>query len=382
MSREHPRILPAAPHERRAAAGAGRSFVAALLFGVTLGLACGDDASGDDEGCGAGTPDCACFDDNTCFPGLICVGGVCAHGGNGQSAGGTSATTGGGTDSTTGGSDGTEGTGGTSAGTSDGTGGSDTDETTSGGTTSGSESGGPVIVDFGSNVKSITEGESVVFTATITDPDGPDDIQGGSLKSADESLTYGAFLDLGNGTYELTLAWSAIDQAIGIEFIDTQTVDVKAVFFDNGGKKGFATASISLNCGSDYAVIACDGHCVPADVDEDNCGTCGNVCDDGVKCYGGSCAAEFSECLVTANAGVSTCAEYCATQGEVCANACYFGDSALYFWELSDACVDGDIFDQGSVEYSNACTNDLYLDPEVTMSVQCCCTIDAVWPDG
>ncbi|MEZ4382987.1 MAG: hypothetical protein R3A79_16795 [Nannocystaceae bacterium] len=379
MAKEHPRTIHAAPlSARRLLVGLRARLVAAMICGGALGLACGDDASGDDAGCGAGTLDCACFDDHSCFAGLICVSGTCTYPGNGQSGGSSSATAGG-TEGTEGTDSATEGTGGAEG--TEGTGG-ETDATTSAGeTTSGTEDGGPVIVDFGSNVKAITEGESVVFTATIIDPDGPDDIQGGSLKSADESVTYGAFLDLGNGTYEISLAWAEIDQAIGVEFIDSQQVDVKAVFFDNGGKKGFASASVSLNCGADYAVIACDGHCVPADVDEDNCGTCGNACDDGVKCYGGSCAAEFSECLVTADVGVSTCAEYCATKGEVCANACYFGDSALYFWELSDACVDGDIFDQGSVEYGNACTNDLYLDPEVTMSVQCCCTIDAVWPD-
>ncbi|MCA9660833.1 MAG: hypothetical protein KC486_20995 [Myxococcales bacterium] len=78
-----------------------------------------------------------------------------------------------------------------------------------------------------------------------------------------------------------------------------------------------------------------------------------------------SAMSELGECLATANAGYSTCADYCASKGEVCANACYyFGDSALYYWEVSDACVDGDVFDQGSVEYTSACTNDLYFDPE------------------
>ncbi|MEZ4451251.1 MAG: hypothetical protein R3B09_17360 [Nannocystaceae bacterium] len=361
-------------------ARAARRLGLAFVVGVGLAAACsGGEGEGDDEGCEMGTINCLCFPNLTCLAGLTCSGNLCVPPTGGSASttgttdgtgGSTAGTTGGSTAGTTGGT--TAGTtGGTTAGTTAGT----TDGTT-GGTTSGTEDGGPVVVDFGTNVKAITEGESVIFTATLTDPDGPDDIQGGSLKSADEAVTYGAFNDLGNGTYELTLSWAAIDQAIGIEFTGTDSVDFKAVFFDNEGHKGFATTSISLNCGDEYAVIACDGHCVHADVDEDNCGTCGNACAQGVDCNFGSCEVEFGQCLLTAGTSYKSCAEYCGAQGEGCAAECDFGIS-VWVWSDVTSC-NGDLYDFST--YDSACEDDYYFDPMYTKSIKCCCTVDAVWP--
>lgn len=248
-----------------------------LLLGLGAAAACGhgDDstANGDDQGCEQGALNCVCFANQTCFNGLVCGGNLCVPAADGSTSHGS----GGGTGSS-------ESSGG-SAASSDGTGGTTTATTSAGATsdtTSGTEEGGPVIVDFGTNVKSITEGELVRFTATLTDPDGPDDIQGGSLKSADEEVTFGAFSDLGNGTYELNLDWYAIDQAIGVEFIGSDTLAFKAVFFDNDGKKGFATTSIELTCDTDFA---CEGHCVWED--KENCGSCGNWCM--IECVDGVC---------------------------------------------------------------------------------------------
>lgn len=51
--------------------------------------------------------------------------------------------------------------------------------------------GGPVFLSFSTNVGKITQGESVTFTALLTDPDGVDDIVGGSLLSENEKLTSG-----------------------------------------------------------------------------------------------------------------------------------------------------------------------------------------------
>lgn len=332
----------------------------AFVLGLGLAGACGDSNSGDDEGCEMGALNCSCFPNLTCLGGLQCSGNICVPPAGGSNSASTTSSTG-----TTGGT--AETTGGTTAGTTDGT----------AGTTSGSQDGGPIVVDFGTNVKKITEGESVIFTATLTDPDGPDDIQGGSLKSADESVTYGAFSDLGNGTYELTLAWASIDQAIGIEFQGSDTVDFKAVFYDNQGKKGFATTSIDLTCGDTYAILACDGHCVHADEDTDHCGTCGNACSDGVQCRYGTCDQTFGECLLTADTPYATCAEYCLAQGEECVAEC--GDNKYYSvvrWYDVNTC-DGKFYDVNSDD--RGCV-DTWPFESSALSIACCCTNGALWP--
>jgi hypothetical protein len=47
--------------------------------------------------------------------------------------------------------------------------------------------------------------ESITFTAVLTDPDGIDDLIGGSLTNADGSIQYGAFVTSGQeGSYSLT----------------------------------------------------------------------------------------------------------------------------------------------------------------------------------
>ncbi len=344
------------PYARRV--GALRGLAAAFLLGLGL-AACSEPGEGD---CEQGSLNCPCFPNFTCLGGLACSGTVCTSpaGSSGDSMG-SAGTTGGTSDTPT--------TGNTATSTSPTTG------NPTGGTTSGTEDGGPVVVDFGTNVKMITDGESVIFTATLTDPDGPDDIQGGSLKTADESVTYGAFTDIGNGTYELTLSWAAIDQAIGIEFETSATVGFKAVFFDNQGKKGFATTSIDLTCGADKARIACDGHCIQADEDETNCGGCGNACGVGVSCFYGTCDSALSQCIATASSPWSTCGEYCQSKGEACVAACDYEITVLYW--MGDATCTG--FADGEVG-AGYCDETTLFDPMFIKSVQCCCTSGAPFP--
>lgn len=372
---------------RRASAAlarVGRSLSLALGLGLTLASACAGDSDGESEGsCDEGFQGCTCFANQTCLSGLVCVANTCVPPGNATTSASTGATgTTGTTNTTT-----SDGTGTTADETSASAGTNTTTNTTSttsnttepGTTTAGTEEGGPKVVDFGTNVKTITEGETVIFTATITDPDGPDDIQGGSLKSSDESITFGAFTDLGNGTYELTLSWAAIDQAIGIEFAGTDTVDFKAVFFDNDGKKGFASTSITLTCGDEYAILACDGHCVHADVDDDNCGSCGNACGDLSSCAHGSCDAAWGACVATANSPHNNCAEYCQAQGEGCVAGCD-PEYSVWYWQELNNCGGQLFIDSDLSPYEGNCHEDIYFDPMYVASVRCCCTADAVWP--
>jgi hypothetical protein len=245
--------------------------------------------------------------------------------------------------------------------------------TTNDETTMGSEDGGPLIIDFGTNVSVLEEGQSVVFTATVNDPDGPDDIQGGSLKDSSESITFGAFQDVGNGTYEITVSWAEIDQAIGINFEGMQTLTFTAVFFDNGGHKGFDQTSIDLSCGPEDSAMACDGQCVIAATDDNNCGSCGNECF--WECVAGTCDAEDSPCMQPANFPYDGCDAYCAAQGEVCADSgpgCYGGTT---LWETNN-CSDVGF----PLTYTCGALKSQWNDFQTTLSVNCCCTVGAQYP--
>src|SRR5690606_3063546 len=93
--------------------------------------------------------------------------------------------------------------------------------TPSAGTTSTGEDA-PVILSLSSNVTQMTEGESVTFTAILTDPDGVSDIVGGSLLDAQGAVDFGPFVAAGQpGTYSITLSWAQIHQAISIHFENT-----------------------------------------------------------------------------------------------------------------------------------------------------------------
>src|SRR5688572_16528714 len=67
------------------------------------------------------------------------------------------------------------------------------DETTAPTTSSTNppDPGAPVFLSLQTNVSKITAGESVIFTAVLTDPDGVDDIVGGTLSDQTGMIGYG-----------------------------------------------------------------------------------------------------------------------------------------------------------------------------------------------
>lgn len=118
---------------------------------------------------------------------------------------------------------------------------------------------GPVILSFGTNVGAITQGESVVFTAVVTDPDGIDDLIGGALTSPDGATHYGAFQSTAQeGAYALVVSWDQLDQIDSISFNDHEDRIFRAEFFDIAGHRAEHDTTIRLTCGGD---LACLGDC-------------------------------------------------------------------------------------------------------------------------
>ncbi len=157
----------------------------------------------------------------------------------------------------------------------------------------------------------ITEGETIEFSTTVRDNQGFDDIVSGELRASD-GASFGAFVQDDRQSWSLEVSWSDIQREVGINFETEQTMEFVAAFVDRAGEEGRATTMITLECDMDVGACAgtcgqltCDGMCIQPtrlQMDENNCGACGNVCATGATCVDGMCS--------------------CAAGGEVCDGAC------------------------------------------------------------
>ncbi len=179
--------------------------------------------------------------------------------------------------------------------------------------------GAPVFLSLQMNVSKITAGETVIFTAVLTDPDGVDDIVGGTLSDVSGMIGYGPFVAAGQeGTYSIDVSWDAVNQAQPIQF---EGVDLKklfrAEFYDQMANKVHQDVELTLTC---MEGSACSGVCTDIMMDADHCGACNKACEGG--CDVGKCAPKWGECLIKSS-GFDTCGMYCASIGEACVeNAC------------------------------------------------------------
>ena len=179
--------------------------------------------------------------------------------------------------------------------------------------------GAPGFLSLQTNVSKITAGETVTFTAVLTDPDGVDDIVGGTLSDDTGKIGYGPFVAAGQpGTYSVTLSWDAMQQADPIEFENADLTRVfRAEFYDQAAHKVHQDTNLALTCTTGSA---CDGVCTDLMTDAMHCGTCSGVCATG--CSAGQCTPTWGECL-DMKSGVETCDVYCASVGEACVeNGC------------------------------------------------------------
>jgi hypothetical protein len=161
---------------------------------------------------------------------------------------------------------------------------------------------GPRVLSISSNRTSIGEGESVVVSAVVTDPQGIDDVIGGTLLDPTNDATYGTFAtSAAEGAYEIVVTWDDFNAVRPLTFDEQDQRTLRARFFDASGNEAFADLRITLTCGGASAcqgncdAIDCNGTCtspspglfdrcggVCMDLNtEPNCGACGNSCADG-----------------------------------------------------------------------------------------------------
>jgi hypothetical protein len=205
-----------------------------------------------------------------------------------------------------------------------------------------------------------TPGESVTFTAVLTDPQGIDDLIGGTLKDS-EGTTYGAFVTSAQeGAYEITVSWAQIHQASSVSFAQETTLarTFVAEFFDQAGHPAAQTQVVDLTCDG---WAACDGVCKDWKNDLTACGECGTSCS----------GCDHGACYTTQNCFASngdTCAALCATVGTMCSSACGqtgSGDGFAMITHDNPLCE----FGTTRFDYKDSC-EDTGWD-----FVQCCCSV-------
>lgn len=246
-----------------------------------------------------------------------------------------------------------------SSATSDST--DDTMTAPTAGTTSTGENA-PVFLTLSTDPGAITEGETLTFTAILTDPDGVDDIVGGSLLNADGSTEFGAFVAAGQeGTYSFTLSWAQLHQADAIHFENiAETRVFNARFFDQAANSTTKTVSVSLQCPGGSA---CGGTCTDLASDAANCGQCDHSCS--LACEGGQCGPAWSECILS-DEGFTTCAQICQSFGEACAESQCGGRTIRSYGDV-EWCMD----EENAIAIDEPCDQ---IQDWATPAIKCCCT--------
>lgn len=127
--------------------------------------------------------------------------------------------------------------------------------------------------------------------ASVSDPDGVEDVQGGILRVA-EGPTLGEFLPLGATGWQVNIEWVNVNDALPAE---NGQLALEADFVDSAGNVGSSTIAV-FTCSSEFSV--CQGwsefFCVDLKTNRKHCGECNNACHDGdytedENCVGGSC---------------------------------------------------------------------------------------------
>jgi hypothetical protein len=170
----------------------------------------------------------------------------------------------------------------------------------------------PRILSLETNTKVLHETDSLVITAVVTDPDGIDDLIGGTLLDPDTGASYGAFAtSAAEGAYSIQLDWGTIDVVRGIDAPATGAPRAfRARFFDVAGHTADGDVEVTTKC-EDDDLAACSGDCVDLMTSREHCGACDSPVPDGAECEDGQpgCVDGFEDT-------VAACTDGCSNDGD------------------------------------------------------------------
>jgi hypothetical protein len=171
----------------------------------------------------------------------------------------------------------------------------------------------PRILTLDTNITVMHETNPLVITAVVTDPDGIDDLIGGTLLDPDTGAAYGAFATAAaEGAYSITLDWGTIDLVRGI---DAPTGGAprafRARFFDVAGHTADGNVDITVAC-MNPNLSACSGDCVNLMTSYDHCGACNTPVPDGAECVDG-----HPGCVEGPESTPAACTDNCSNDGDI-----------------------------------------------------------------
>lgn len=185
--------------------------------------------------------------------------------------------------------------------------------------------GGLTILTFDTNYSQITQGQSITFRVSLTDPSDLQNVKG-DLLSPDGKTKYGSFVAGQPGKYSLTLSWDQINQAQEIDFANRIERQFVAQFSDSAGVPITKSAWLPFYCDNNQVAYkgTCSDGCyinnsywAPGTTNPaSSCQLCqtaknsawtnlsdGTSCGTSLACMSGGCVAQFSSQV--SNAGVT-----------------------------------------------------------------------------
>lgn len=177
---------------------------------------------------------------------------------------------------------------------------------------------------FAPSSTNLTPSRPVTLTAVVTDPDGIDDVIGGSLRDPETGGVYGPLSAAATeGVYTLTLNFENVSAVRPLEFGPGGTTrSFAATIFDAAGHETTAAISLNIRCEPDDWA-ACDGRCVDLQSDDENCGTCGRTLGSGAFCADGEPTCPDSSCFEGDRCVFAGSETHC----RLCGNSCVAGAS-------------------------------------------------------
>lgn len=181
--------------------------------------------------------------------------------------------------------------------------------------------GGPLILSLSTNTTMLLSDQLLIISAIVTDPDGIDDVIGGSLHDMATGRTYGAFItQAAEGSYQITLTWGAIDTVRAIDAPpDGSDRRFLARFFDVTGHIAEGEVGAVLRC-AEAGRSACAGECFDLETDVANCGACGNAVPADLTCRDGApvCADPQETICGSACFDLDTSRQHCGSCDHAC----------------------------------------------------------------
>ena len=134
----------------------------------------------------------------------------------------------------------------------------------------------PVILSYTANNKTMDPTRTLILTAVVTDPDGIDDLIGGSVSDPVSGGSYGAFATAAaEGSYSITITWNQIQE---VRALDTamggEDRVFEAVFYDQAGHQVTETIKIHMECNTNPSWALCGGACTDLMTSLSSCGKC------------------------------------------------------------------------------------------------------------